>query len=201
MYTLENQASWSGERVSALKKLWLDGLSASQIASQLGGVTRNAVLGKIHRLGLSERAVTSKPSRPVRSLSYKVRPESGNISNRTVATKPSAPAGHILESKEVVPGVFEAFTPEHSDSKKQVAMSSASLVLLTEPGSATLLTLSKFCCKWPIGDPAEDTFTMCGRKVNNRGPYCTGHAQLAYHTPTPKARASEIRGYRRFIAL
>src|SRR5512141_1623281 len=55
---------WTEERVEKLKKLWLDGLSASQIAKQLGGVTRNAVIGKVHRLGLSGRAAPSQPSRP-----------------------------------------------------------------------------------------------------------------------------------------
>ena len=55
---------WTDERVADLKKLWLDGLSASQIAKQLGGVTRNAVIGKVHRLGLSGRAAPSQPSRP-----------------------------------------------------------------------------------------------------------------------------------------
>ena len=56
---------WTDERVENLKKLWQDGLSASQIAKQLGGVTRNAVIGKVHRLGLSGRATPSKPARPV----------------------------------------------------------------------------------------------------------------------------------------
>ncbi len=55
---------WTDERVTLLKKLWLEGLSASQIAKQLGGVTRNAVIGKVHRLGLSGRAAPSQPSRP-----------------------------------------------------------------------------------------------------------------------------------------
>jgi len=57
---------WSDERVTTLKALWLDGLSASQIAAQLGGVTRNAVIGKIHRFGLSGRALPSKPARLAR---------------------------------------------------------------------------------------------------------------------------------------
>jgi GcrA cell cycle regulator len=60
---------WTEERVGTLKKLWLDGLSASQIAKQLGGVTRNAVIGKVHRLGLSGRAAPSQPSRPRRAAS------------------------------------------------------------------------------------------------------------------------------------
>jgi GcrA cell cycle regulator len=53
--------SWSEDRVITLSRLWRDGLSASQIAKQLGGVTRNAVIGKVHRLGLSGRALPSAP--------------------------------------------------------------------------------------------------------------------------------------------
>ena len=56
---------WTDDRVASLKKLWLEGLSASQIAKQLGGVTRNAVIGKVHRLGLSGRAAPAAPQRTV----------------------------------------------------------------------------------------------------------------------------------------
>ncbi|MBB5517767.1 GcrA family cell cycle regulator [Amphiplicatus metriothermophilus] len=58
--------AWNDERVELLKKLWAEGLSASQIASRMGGVTRNAVIGKVHRLGLSGRATPAKPQRGCR---------------------------------------------------------------------------------------------------------------------------------------
>lgn len=64
---LMSEAAWSDDRVSTLSKLWADGLSAAQIARQLGGVTRNAVIGKVHRLGLSGRSAPSRPSRPART--------------------------------------------------------------------------------------------------------------------------------------
>src|SRR5688572_2152409 len=56
--------TWTDERVELLKKLWADGLSASQIAGELGGITRNAVIGKVHRLGLSGRAKSASSSAP-----------------------------------------------------------------------------------------------------------------------------------------
>ena len=56
--------SWTDDRVEMLKKLWADGLSASQIAAELGGITRNAVIGKVHRLGLSGRAKAPSSSAP-----------------------------------------------------------------------------------------------------------------------------------------
>ena len=73
---------WTEERVEQLKQLWTEGLSASQIARVLGGVTRNAVIGKVHRLGLSGRAAPSKPARTVFKAPRPARP---------AAAAPSAP--------------------------------------------------------------------------------------------------------------
>jgi len=79
--------AWSDDRVTTLSKLWLDGLSAAQIAKQLGGVTRNAVIGKVHRLGLGGRAVPSRPTKPA-----KVR-----------SARPAAPVRRRLEPRPVSP--------------------------------------------------------------------------------------------------
>jgi len=66
------QANWSDDRVEQLKTLWTEGLSASQIARALGGVTRNAVIGKVHRLGLAGRASPSRSERPRMPMTPKV---------------------------------------------------------------------------------------------------------------------------------
>src|SRR5258708_30882151 len=78
----EANMGWTDERVELLKKLWQDGLSASQIAKQLVGVTRNAVIGKVHRLGLSGRATPSKPARTTFKAPRPARP---------ISAAPSAP--------------------------------------------------------------------------------------------------------------
>jgi GcrA cell cycle regulator len=161
---------WTDERVEVLKKLWLDGLSASQIAKQLGGVTRNAVIGKVHRLGLSGRAAPSQPSRPVFKAPRAPRPT-------------PAPAPRRVEPRVHEPQPEPAFYPE-------------------EPGSATVLTLGAHMCKWPIGDPASDSFTFCGRRSEGDGPYCTHHARVAYQPQQARKRssASELaRSLRRYI--
>ncbi|MBC7168785.1 GcrA family cell cycle regulator [Phenylobacterium sp.] len=167
--------SWTDERVESLKKLWQDGLSASQIAKQLGGVTRNAVIGKVHRLGLSGRAAPSKPARPA----FKApRPQ------RPAATAPSAPR-RIAE-----PVAAEAAqTPAPTRYVDE------------EPGSATVLTLGAHMCKWPIGDPSSDGFTFCGRRASE-GPYCVEHARVAYQPAQAKKRSggSDLaRSLRRYI--
>jgi len=164
---------WTDERVESLKKLWQDGLSASQIAKQLGGVTRNAVIGKVHRLGLSGRAAPSKPARPVFKAPRPQRP----------AAQPAAPRRITEPMTQSVPTPVAARYVDES------------------PGSATVLTLGAHMCKWPIGDPATDGFTFCGRRQSD-GPYCGEHAQVAYQPAQSKKKsgATELaRSLRRYI--
>ncbi len=169
---------WTDERVEALKKLWLDGLSASQIAKQLGGVTRNAVIGKVHRLGLSGRAAPSQPARPVFKAPRPARPATTQTPRR-------------IEAQAASPATATAAAP-----------APLPVVYLEEPGSATVLTLGAHMCKWPIGDPSTDGFTFCGRRTGQDGPYCTEHARLAYQPQQPRKRsgATELaRSLRRYI--
>ena len=164
---------WTDERVELLKKLWQDGLSASQIAKQLGGVTRNAVIGKVHRLGLSGRAAPSQPARPVFKAPRPARP---------VATAPAAPRRVVTEEVRTAPMPV----PVHR---------------IEEPGSATVLTLGAHMCKWPIGDPSSDGFTFCGRR-SSEGPYCGEHARVAYQPQQSKKKAGPTelaRSLRRYI--
>jgi len=84
---------WTDARVESLTTLWRSGLSARQIAGSLGGVTRNAVIGKLHRLGLSGRAKPSAPRRPrpPRALSPRSRARIGLVAPRVAPAAPSAP--------------------------------------------------------------------------------------------------------------
>jgi GcrA cell cycle regulator len=166
---------WTDERVELLKRLWLEGLSASQIAKQLGGVTRNAVIGKVHRLGLSGRAT---PSQPARAAFRAPRP-------------PRPVVAHAPSHRRLM---------ERSETAARAFVRPASYV--EEPGTATVLTLGAHMCKWPIGDPATAEFTFCGRRSTDEGPYCVEHARLAYQPAQAKkkASASELaRSLRRYI--
>lgn len=162
---------WTDERVELLKKLWQDGLSASQIAKQLGGVTRNAVIGKVHRLGLSGRAAPSKPQRTV----FK-------------APRPARPAAMVVTA----PRRMSDSSPTPPTPVRYID---------ERPGTATVLTLGAHMCKWPIGDPALDNFTFCGRR-SDEGPYCHEHAEVAYQPAQAKKKsgAAELaRSLRRYI--
>jgi GcrA cell cycle regulator len=164
---------WTDERVETLKKLWLDGLSASQIAKQLGGVTRNAVIGKVHRLGLSGRAAPSHPSRTTFKTPRAPRP----ISMPAPRPRAMEPRAHHAPAPRAAPYV-------------------------DLPGTATVLTLGAHMCKWPIGDPSSDDFTFCGRVSSDEGPYCIDHARMAYAPPQGKKKATVAdltRSLRRYI--
>lgn len=167
---------WTDERVDSLKKLWLDGLSASQIAKQLGGgVTRNAVIGKVHRLGLSGRAAPSQPQRPF---------------------KPARPARPALVAAPVR-------RPEPAPAPTPALPALRPEAVVEEIGSATVLTLGAHMCKWPIGDPTSDTFAFCGRRTGDEGPYCRDHAQVAYQPPQKRTKRGEVneltRSLRRYM--
>lgn len=169
----EAKMGWTDERVELLKKLWQDGLSASQIAKQLGGVTRNAVIGKVHRLGLSGRATPSTPARTAFKAPRPARPAVA------AAPPPRRVAEPVMLAAQIAPARY----------------------VEEAPGTATVLTLGAHMCKWPIGDPSLDSFTFCGRRAGD-GPYCVEHSQIAYQPAQTrkKASASELaRSLRRYI--
>ncbi|KCZ53618.1 GcrA cell cycle regulator [Hyphomonas beringensis] len=176
--------SWTEERVSVLKKLWAEGHSASQIAKQLGGVTRNAVIGKVHRLGLSGRAT---PSRPVKRPPRLARP------------KPRVmPDGSV---KQAAPAAAETVEPSPAPVERAPADIMAPLPPLQQADGepASILTLRDSMCKWPIGDPADPKFAFCGRKADC-GPYCAEHAKVAFQPARKRDTRKSQYDYVRRIA-
>jgi len=179
-------AGWTEDRVGALKKLWLEGQSASQIAKQLGGgVTRNAVIGKVHRLGLSGRAT---PSQPARTAAF--RPA------RPRATPAGSPMAQPSTPRRIEGARIEAVAPRPS---LPVVTPVAAPELA---GTATVMTLGAHMCKWPIGDPSSREFSFCGRRASE-GVYCIEHAKVAYQPQVrrgAKDGANELaRSLRRYI--
>ncbi|WP_300544543.1 GcrA family cell cycle regulator [Maricaulis sp.] len=157
--------AWTDERVEQLKKLWSEGLSASQIAKQLGGVTRNAVIGKVHRLGLSGRATPSRPAR------------------RTV--KPSRPR---TTTASTAPAARPVSRPSPSTAPAASAPAPVEPAVLPSGEFATVLTLRDSMCKWPIGDPAQAEFRFCGRKTCGGNAYCEAHSSMAYQPGNKRRR-------------
>lgn len=173
--------AWTDDRVATLTKLWADGLSASQIAKQLGGVTRNAVIGKVHRLGLSGRAKPSSPARKaaaVKTASAASRASAPPKPKAKPVRAPSAPRTPRVIAKVVAP------PPPPLEAK---AMSNGEF--------ATILTITDHMCKWPIGDPGADNFRFCGRKTDPEEPYCLAHSRVAYQPSRRRGASSNTKAF------
>ena len=174
--------SWTDERVEMLKKMWGEGQSASQIAKELGGVTRNAVIGKVHRLGLSNRAggggssASTAKAAPEKAAEAapkapppqrKAEPASPPATVTPITRKAIIPAGQPLPPQ---PSANE-ISPEALASVREVEKKSKKI---------SLMELTERTCKWPVGDPATDDFWFCGLSVQAGKPYCEAHVGVAF---------------------
>ncbi|WP_018700497.1 GcrA family cell cycle regulator [Amorphus coralli] len=179
----ETPMSWTEERVALLEKLWAEGLSASQIAGQLGGITRNAVIGKIHRLGLSGRAKAPSASRP-----RKPRPASKPSTGRTTHTGSGGGGGggaSVARQTRVVGNTALKVVAEQVIEAEVVPAAAAEVVPFGE--RKTLMELNEHTCRWPMGDPGSSDFAFCGRDSTPGQPYCAAHSRVAYQ-PAPDRR-------------
>ncbi len=164
--------SWTTERIELLQKLWLEGWSASRIAAELAnGITRNAVIGKVFRLGLSGR----NPRVAGNSSAAHCQNKQARRTDQRQATQPkiignTALIMHPLEIEIQAPRrVAEVVVP------------------ISEP--VTIMDLRESMCRWPIGDPAQPDFRYCGaKKIPGSSPYCACHSAIAFQNPFDKRR-------------
>ena len=156
--------TWTDERVELLKKLWADGLSASQIAGELGGITRNAVIGKVHRLGLSGRAKSPSSSVP----------------------RARKPRSHMLRVSRPAMRGNTALALAY-DTETEYEPELAQLEIPVEQ-RRSLLELNEDTCRWPIGDPSSPEFYFCGGKAITGLPYCAHHSRVAYQPAVDRRR-------------
>lgn len=172
--------SWTDERIETLRRLWEKGLTASQIAEKLGDVSRNAVIGKAHRLGLKSRPSPVKADAPEGSPAAE-------------AEKKAAPPKKVAPAKAepiAVADVAPADPPAPKPAPKPVLREAQPAPRMRAPGEkVTLLDLNERICKWPIGHPDEEDFHFCGKPVNPGFPYCTAHCAEAYQAQLPRDRS------------
>jgi GcrA cell cycle regulator len=178
---------WTEERVELLKKLWLEGLSASQIAAVLGdGVTRNAVIGKVHRLKLTGRAKPASSAPRARSA-----PRAPGIRRPSGMTRSSSGIASMMKSRSMGPAPMHGATALKIDSELVVEAYEAPQVqelFIPVEQRLTLLQLNEHTCKWPIGDPLTPDFYFCGNHADEGKPYCEFHSRRAYHQLEKKKR-------------
>lgn len=153
---------WSPERVETLRKLWSEGLSASQISARLKEPSRNAVIGKLHRLGLhghknKTTAGGRKAAKLYRKKGLEMRAEKASASRRVSAPMPKA--------ETYVPPIMSETAP---------------------PNATPLLETRKDQCRWPYGDT---DFVFCPETQLIGSSYCAGHHARVYTgVPVPKRR-------------
>lgn len=198
--------AWTDERIDQLKSMWEKGMTASQIADELGGVSRNAVIGKAHRLGLQSRpspvskddsvvpaaaaapeprAEAPRPAPPPRPAPVE-RP-AAPVSAAPPATEPSAPPQPQIRS--IGPGGFLRQTPGEQSTPIPPAPPRRLVPAKPSPEMAdktSLLDLNDRICKWPLGHPGEPDFHFCGDPVNPGFPYCVAHCGQAYQAQLPR---------------
>src|SRR5688500_13729800 len=189
---MESAGGWTEERVELLKKLWLEGLSASQIAGVLGeGVTRNAVIGKVHRLKLTGRA---KPASSAPRARATPRPSTGVRRISTGASRPSSGIASMMKSRSMPGGGggmtqgATALKMEDEFQREVYVAPQVQELYIPEDQRLGLLELNEHTCKWPIGDPLTPDFYFCGQHSEEGKPYCDFHSRRAYHQIEKKKR-------------
>jgi GcrA cell cycle regulator len=201
--------SWTDERIEQLKQMWQQGMTASQIADTLGGVSRNAVIGKAHRLGLQSRPSPVKASEPQPAAAAAPPPVAAKPAPAPAPAAAPAPQAAAPEPKPVAaaplptpeprpdapqvrsigPGGFQRQNPHEQQSPIPPAPPRRLVPAKPSPDIADktgLLDLNDRICKWPLGHPGEPDFHFCGEPVNPGFPYCLDHCSVAYQAQLPR---------------
>jgi GcrA cell cycle regulator len=193
--------TWTDERVETLKNMWTDGKSASQIAKELGGVTRNAVIGKVHRLGLSNRNGPGdrpedlelgpepieelQPSPVAAADAAEPRTEALAMEDDEEIEEEPAPASvrEAVAAARAKPNLVPVSVqpPLVSPASEISPEALANLAEVERKARRiSLMQLTERTCKWPVGDPATDDFWFCGLPSVGGKPYCEAHVAVAF---------------------
>lgn len=163
------ERGWTDHRVHVLQRLWLCGVPGGAIASQLGGVTRNAVMSKINStLGPGARAA-------------------GVVETQRATAKAATPRRPRDQAVIRTRGPAQPKNAEQRAAARAAAPSIDDQQIPTNQ-RAQLMDLDATRCHWPIGDPLKPDFFYCGGKAWPGLPYCAGHARVAYQPAGDRRR-------------
>ena len=196
--------AWSDERVAILKKMWLEGNSASEIAKELGNITRNAVIGKVHRLGLSNRDTNvSKSGSSSNTITKSVK--RGRPPKANTETKKRGRPRNLKDARDL-PEPMDGKDKSNSSLGNTKIPNDNNLKVVSDLSDETLKNLLKLeskskkislmelterTCKWPIGDPSTDSFWFCGHESEPGKPYCKTHISIAFQPMTQRRSKKE----------
>ena len=196
--------AWNDERVAILKKMWLEGNSASEIAKELGNITRNAVIGKVHRLGLSNRDtnISKSGATPTKAIKNAKRGRPPKVNQepkkRGRPQKPKGPTDFREKFNDDDQSISPSANSKLSHESNLEVVSDLSeetiknlLKVEMKSKKISLMELTERTCKWPIGDPATDTFWFCGHESEPGKPYCKTHISIAFQPITQRRSRKE----------
>jgi GcrA cell cycle regulator len=183
--------NWTDERVELLRKLWGEGLSASRIAAQIGGVTRNAVIGKVHRMKLSNqgRAAASSASGKKKAATVAPVAQPVSVQQATQATaRAVVAAAAMMRPVTATIGATALQAEFDAEPVMRHAPRPTDNVVIPISRRLRLVQLNERTCKWPNGDPLSEDFNFCGNECAEAGPYCRYHARIAFQPASERRR-------------
>lgn len=177
--------AWTDEMVEDLKKMWKEGLTTGEIGKRLN-VSKNSIVGKVHRLGLSGRPspIKKKDDEPVAPKAPKAKPAKAKAESKPAEKKALSPAKETAVTSKPAETVAE-------EKKKAVSFHP----MPAKEGvhrnghhhhNLSLTELDNHTCRWPVGDPKDANFHFCGKKVRLGQTYCEEHSSVAYVKPGKK---------------
>lgn len=190
--------SWTQERIDNLIKLWTSGKSASIVAKELGNISRNAVIGKVHRLGIANRSNAKKVVSPIKITADSIRiklPKSAKLPSKKNILYPGLAVSEDddfikIKIKDKLKSKKRPIHPPRKTLKQQV--------LAYNPEASrthlkmSLLELKERTCRWPSGDPKDVDFHFCGCETIVGSSYCKYHSQFAYTQTTKRENKQYI---------
>jgi len=191
---------WSEERIETLTRMWSEGQSASQIAKELGSVTRNAVIGKVHRLGLSPRVPEEVTPDDAEDSPQQAGEEGNRIRKKpggdeaqadapqTVAETQAEPRriGPVRPTGKPIVPADQPLPPRPSANEVSPEARLTVREVRKQAKKLNLMDLTERTGKWPVGDPATDDFWFCGLATAPGKPYCQAHANVAFQPMSPR---------------
>lgn len=198
--------AWTDEMVEELKRLWAEGVTTGEIGRRLN-ISKNSIVGKVHRLGLSGRPSPIKKKSDQPETKPTAKPEN----KKNTPVKKSKPAKEAVsesvikkEENKTIEKVAQHTTPEvktvakpapqkiqidNHDDEEDIALAKSMAMPEPEKNKKEFLSLTDLdnhTCRWPIGDPKDENFHFCGKKVRLGQTYCEEHAAIAYVKPGKK---------------
>lgn len=170
--------AWTDEMVEDLRKMWHEGLTTGEIGKRLG-VSKNSIVGKVHRLGLSGRPSPIKKKNEPAKEKNETPKEAAKKEEKNA--KKAKPEKNIKEDNTSKPEIETKVSEvEVKETRIEIIRNSTKVEHPKQHNKVMLTDLDNHTCRWPIGDPKDENFHFCGKKIKIGQTYCEEHANIAY---------------------